>query len=83
MLAELDLMVGLAQPQEGVFGARMTGGGFGGSTINIVSTRNVDAFKKKIADDYAKETGLEPEIYIVKPAHGVERAVSETTGITN
>jgi galactokinase len=48
----------------------MTGGGFGGSTINLVDARNAGEFKEKLAKAYQKETGLVPQIYICKPAEG-------------
>jgi len=67
---ELDLMVDLAYQQKGVFGARMTGGGFGGATINLVNARHAGEFKEKLAKAYQKETGLVPQIYICKPAEG-------------
>jgi len=68
--AELDLMVDQANRQEGVYGARMTGGGFGGSTINLVKSRFADAFGENMARDYEKETGIVPQIYICAPAEG-------------
>jgi galactokinase len=71
--AELDLMVGLANDAEGVYGARMMGGGFGGSTVNLVQAECVDAFKTSVADGYEKATGLVPEIYVCAPAQGAER----------
>ena len=46
---ELDLMVELAQKIEGVYGARMTGGGFGGSTVNLVSNEKTDEFRARVA----------------------------------
>ena len=67
---ELDLMVDLAYQQRGVFGARMTGGGFGGATINLVDARYAGEFKEKMAKSYQRETGLVPQIYICKPAEG-------------
>jgi galactokinase len=67
---ELDLMVDLAYQQKGVYGARMTGGGFGGATINLVDARHAGEFKEKIAKAYQHETGLMPQIYICKPAEG-------------
>jgi galactokinase len=67
---ELDLMVDLAYQQKGVYGARMTGGGFGGSTINLVDMSHAGEFKEKLAKAYQKETGLVPQIYICKPAEG-------------
>ena len=68
--SELDLMVDLAYQQKGVYGARMTGGGFGGATINLVDARSAGEFKEKMAKAYQKETGLVPQIYICKPAEG-------------
>jgi len=67
---ELDLMVDLAYLQRGVYGARMTGGGFGGATINLVDARHAGEFKEKIAKAYQHETGLVPQIYICKPPEG-------------
>jgi galactokinase len=67
---ELDLMVDLAYQQKGVFGARMTGGGFGGATINLVDARYAGEFKEKMAKSYQRETGLIPQIYICRPAEG-------------
>jgi galactokinase len=67
---ELDLMVDLAYQQRGIYGARMTGGGFGGATINLVDARQAGQFKEKIGKAYQKETGLVPQIYICKPAEG-------------
>jgi len=67
---ELDLMVDLAFQQKGVFGARMTGGGFGGATINLVDARYAGEFKEKMAKSYQRETGLVPQIYICRPAEG-------------
>src|SRR5580704_4972605 len=67
---ELDLMVDLAYQQKGVFGARMTGGGFGGATINLVDARFAGEFKENIAKAYRHETGLMPQIYICNPAEG-------------
>lgn len=67
---ELDLMVDLAYQLKGVYGARMTGGGFGGATINLVDAQHAGEFKEKIAKAYRHETGLMPQIYICNPAEG-------------
>ena len=69
---ELDVMVELANKIEGVYGARMTGGGFGGSTINIVDVNQVEQFKRAMAEDYERITGLKPEIYICEASNGAE-----------
>jgi len=70
---ELDLMVNIANQAAGVFGARMTGGGFGGCTINLVAADSVDIFKQTVASGYAQATGRVPEIYVCTPAQGAER----------
>jgi galactokinase len=67
---ELDVMVEIAAQQPGVYGARMTGGGFGGCTINLVADNQAEDFKKQIAFAYEKQTGLKPEIYISAAADG-------------
>jgi galactokinase len=72
---ELDVMVELAQPQEGVFGARMTGGGFGGCTVNLVELEAVDAFKQNISARYEKRTGLVPDIFVCSAAPGAQRVM--------
>src|SRR6266567_7526749 len=69
--AELDTMVDLATKIEGVFGARMTGGGFGGCTINLVEADSVAEFKRDIAHGYELATGLAPEIFVRSTADGV------------
>ena len=69
---ELDTMVELARQQEGVLGARMTGGGFGGCTVNLVRTENAPAFQRAISDAYQKATGLLPEIYVCRASQGAE-----------
>jgi len=68
--AELDLMVELANRQPGVYGARMTGGGFGGATINLVDAEHATAFAETVAKGYQKETGIAAAVYICMPADG-------------
>ena len=67
---ELDIVVEIAQKQSGVFGARMTGGGFGGCTINLVEASQAERFRDHVANEYKKATGLSPEIYISTAADG-------------
>ena len=73
---ELDSMVSIASAAPGVVGARMTGGGFGGCTINLVKSNDVDAFRAQVAGEYQKQTGITPEIYVTTSSEGV----SEITG---
>jgi galactokinase len=73
--AELDLMVDLANREAGVYGARMTGGGFGGSTVNLVQAANAAEFAQNVGKAYQKETGIVPGIYMCLPAEGAELVV--------
>ena len=70
--AELDLLVDLALKQEGVLGARMTGAGFGGCTVNLLRRGHIDAFEKTIKQGYKKITGILPDIYVTPPADGAK-----------
>jgi galactokinase len=70
---ELDMMVRLAQQNEGVYGTRMTGGGFGGCTINLVKGDYAEGFQAKVAAEYERATGRVPEIYVLAAADGVSR----------
>src|SRR5579885_208109 len=67
---ELDFLVEAARKIDGVIGARMTGGGFGGSTVNLVRTRLVPEFRRRIAARYREHFGMEPEIYVCHAAGG-------------
>jgi len=66
-------MVEIASAQPGVIGARMTGGGFGGCTVNLVEATAVEAFKQNVATRYLAKTGLSPEIYVSPAAAGVRQ----------
>jgi galactokinase len=69
---ELDVMVSVAQAQEGCYGARLTGAGFGGCTVNLVARDSADAFAKALAKGYESQTKLRPEIYITSASNGAE-----------
>lgn len=69
---ELNVMVNIAQPLEGCYGARLTGAGFGGCTVNLVANDCVESFAKSLASGYESETGLRPEIYISRASNGAE-----------
>lgn len=72
---ELDVMSDLANAQTGCYGARMTGGGFGGCAVALVDNGAVDAFVQAVAPAYEAETGLTPQIYVCQAGAGssVER----------
>jgi galactokinase len=67
---ELNLMVSLARNLPGVYGARMTGGGFGGCTINLVEREAVTEFQTSVAHEYEKLTDLSPQISASSAAGG-------------
>lgn len=74
--AELDLMVDLAQSVDGVYGSRMTGGGFGGCTVSLVKNDHVDEFVRFVGEKYLEQTGIQPEFYICDVVDGAEIANS-------
>jgi len=74
---ELDLMVELARNQKGVYGARMTGGGFGGCTVNLVHFDRAEEVQQRLVQLYEAKTGLRPTIIICQAADGAG-AVAET-----
>ncbi len=67
---ELDVMVEIARSLPGTLGARMTGGGFGGCTVNLIESNAVDAFCKEIKRQYHQATGLDPNVYVAIPSRG-------------
>lgn len=70
---ETDYLVRSAWKQDGVIGARMTGGGFGGCCIAIVENKAVDAFIANIGADYENEIGYAPEFYIAETENGAHK----------
>ncbi|MCB9435706.1 MAG: galactokinase [Anaerolineales bacterium] len=67
---ELDIMSDIARHQAGCYGARMTGGGFGGSAVALVQSTAVAEFMAAVAPAYEAATGLTPTLYEFKPASG-------------
>jgi galactokinase len=67
---ELDAMVEAAAALPGYYGGRMTGGGFGGCTINLVASEYSEKFRESIAERYRERTGISPEIYVCSSADG-------------
>jgi galactokinase len=74
---ELDLMVELARDQKDVYGARMTGGGFGGCTVNLVHSGRAGEVQQRLAQLYEAKTGLKPTIIICEASDGAG-ALAET-----
>ena len=70
---EADLMVDLANELPGIIGARLTGGGFGGCTVNLVEQDQAKAFAEELGKRYAAKTGIAPEIHICHASDGAHR----------
>jgi galactokinase len=71
--AELDAVVEIAEDigvQGGVYGCRMTGGGFGGCCVALVKTDAIDSITKRISAEYKTKTGIEATIFSSRPAAG-------------
>lgn len=68
---ELDILVEAAQKVSGVYGSRLTGAGFGGCTVSLVSREAVPEFQARVAKEYEKATAKKPTIYVCRPAQGV------------
>jgi len=71
---ELDVLVELAWKQPGTLGARMTGAGFGGCTINLVRIDAADAFAEAVSRGYQEALGLKAEIYVCQASDGAMAA---------
>jgi galactokinase len=72
---ELDILVELALPMPACHGTRMTGGGFGGSTVNLVETDAVEKFTEAMAAGYQQRSGRAAEIHVFEPSAGAHLLV--------
>lgn len=70
---ELDALVEMARGIEGVYGARMTGGGFGGCTVNLMAPEAVARFEAKMRTGYRAQFGLDPAVSVCVPSAGAGR----------
>lgn len=68
--AEIDFLVDTAIELPGVYGARMTGGGFGGCTVNLVAPEALEMFQRRLAAGYRERYGKTPAFYECQPANG-------------
>jgi galactokinase len=69
---ELDIMVEAAETLPGFCGGRMTGGGFGGCTVNLVRRENATEFAARIAERYRQATGIEAQVYRCSAENGAQ-----------
>ena len=69
---ELDIMVDAPEGLPGHFGGRMTGGGFGGCTVNLVRAGNAQDFAAQVSERYQGKTGIRPKVYVCSAADGAQ-----------
>ncbi len=74
---ELDALVAAAQSVPGCYGARMTGGGFGGCTVSLVAPDALETFLHVVPPAYEWATGRVPQLWVVMPSDGVGETTSE------
>jgi galactokinase len=72
-LPEIDALVDIARTEHGVVAARLTGGGFGGCTVNLVGVRSAAQAAERILERYAELTGLTGRTWVSRPAEGARR----------
>jgi galactokinase len=68
--AELDMLVEIARSVEGVHGARLTGAGFGGCTVNLVRAGAEEELGARVEREYPGRSGLEPRVWVFEPGPG-------------
>jgi galactokinase len=76
---ELDFLVDTAISIDGVCGARMTGGGFGGSIVAMLSPEIQSGFEERIRRVYRDRFGIAPEIYPCRPSAGAAQVTKNET----
>jgi galactokinase len=74
---ELDIIVEIARSLDGVYGSRMTGAGFGGCTVSLVSDDSVTDFTEAVVGEYKTQTGLNADVYVCTPQAGAGEVMSE------
>jgi galactokinase len=67
---EIDVLVAIAMQQAECFGARITGGGFGGCTVNVVRAEAAERFVETVRREYSAKTGIDADCFVCKPADG-------------
>ena len=76
--AELETMIAIAWRTFGVYGARMTGGGFGGSIVALVDAAHAPNIARELRREYAEATGRTPDVWICDAGSGVENTDART-----
>jgi galactokinase len=78
--AEVDALVEVAMEQPGCFGARITGGGFGGCTVNLVEVARAEAFVEAVRRGYQKRTGIAAECFVCEASDGAMALAAKDGG---
>jgi galactokinase len=73
---ELNLLVEIARSLDGVIGARMTGGGFGGCTVSLVDRSRLEAFRDDVTGRYLGAMGLTPSVYVFDASDGAKEIIT-------
>ena len=68
---QLDMLVEIAIHLPGYYGARLTGAGFGGCTVNLVEGSFAEKFRQELQKSYKQKSGLDAKVYIYKLSRGV------------
>jgi galactokinase len=69
--AELDTIVDICAESKGVYGARMTGAGFGGSAVCLVENEHVESLVEWLQKEYPEKTGMTPAVFVCTVEGGV------------
>lgn len=75
---EVDKLVEIAARQRGCLGARITGGGFGGCTVNLVKSADADAFVEAVRREYHRTTGIKSDCFICEASDGALALAKES-----
>ncbi len=78
---ELDIMVEAANGLPGFCGGRMTGGGFGGCTVNLVHKEDAPAFAQQIAERYRQKSGINPQVYLCTAEDGAGELIESASDL--
>ncbi|WP_158794714.1 galactokinase [Granulicella sp. L60] len=77
---EVDVLVEIAMRQEGCYGARITGGGFGGCTVNVVRAADAEPFVEALRGEYAEKTAIAAECFVCAPGDGALAMAAQEVG---
>ena len=67
---EIDFLVDTAIHLDGCYGARLTGGGFGGCTVNLVKTESAEAFSAVLREAYSQQFSIAADTYLCEAVDG-------------